>query len=59
MVKAVIIYLVDVVMIEEKYRDLQRQKKGEEGKVAEGLSYEIGVGLSDCDISDIILNSKM
>jgi tetratricopeptide (TPR) repeat protein len=52
MVKAVIIYLVDVVMIEEKYRDLQRQKKGEEGKVAEGLSYEIGVGLSDCDIAE-------
>ena len=52
MIKAVIIYLVDVVMIEEQYRDLQRQKNGEEEKVAEGLLYEIGVGLSDqCDIS--------
>jgi hypothetical protein len=60
MIKAVIIYLVDVVMIEEQYRDLQRQKNGEEGKVAEGLLYEIGLGLSDqCDISDIILNSKI
>jgi tetratricopeptide (TPR) repeat protein len=54
-IKAAIIYLVGVVIIEEKDRDSLRKQNGEEGTVAEGLPYELGVGLSDeCDIPDII-----
>jgi hypothetical protein len=54
-IKAAIIYLVGVVITEEKDRDSLRKQNGEEGTVAEGLPYELGVGLSDeCDIPDII-----
>lgn len=47
MTKAAVIYLVGVVMIEEKRRDAERQNDGSEGLVAPGMPFRVGYGLSD------------
>ncbi|MGK7878835.1 MAG: LA2681 family HEPN domain-containing protein [Crocosphaera sp.] len=46
-VKAAIIYLVGVVMVEENYQNEQRKANGTDKKVCEGMPLEIDIGLSD------------
>lgn len=47
MAKATIIYLVGVVMLEEKLREAERQSDGSESRVAPLMPFKVGFGLSD------------
>lgn len=47
MAKAAIIYLVGIVMIEEQQRELNRQNSEDKNRIAPGLPFRIGFGLSD------------
>jgi hypothetical protein len=47
MAKAAVIYLVGIVMIEEQQRELKRQNSEDKNRVAPGLPFKIGFGLSD------------
>lgn len=47
MAKAAIIYLAGIVMIEEKYRENEYQASQGKNRIAPGLPFKIGFGLSD------------
>lgn len=47
MAKAAVIYLVGIVMVEEQRRRAEREDSGDGLKVAPGLSFRVGRGLSD------------